>query len=85
VAGLVIVQIGLGIAAYLARLGSAGDPQPLEPMISLTVAHLAVGALTLAAALTLALRCNRVLSSRNESAVGEVSGADFSSARRAAV
>jgi cytochrome c oxidase assembly protein subunit 15 len=84
-AGLVIVQIGLGIAAYLARLGAAGDPQPLEPMISLTVAHLTVGALTLAAVLTLALRCHRVLSSGNQNAVGEIRGAHFSSAPGATV
>lgn len=58
---LLIVQLGLGIGAYLARLASAGDPQPLEPMISLTVAHLVVGALTLAMLVTLMLRCHQVL------------------------
>lgn len=59
---LLVVQLGLGVAAYLARLGSAGDPQPLEPMISLTVAHLVVGALTLATMVVLTLRCYQVLS-----------------------
>jgi cytochrome c oxidase assembly protein subunit 15 len=58
---LLICQVGLGIAAYMARLASAGDPQPLEPMVSLTVAHLAVGALILASILVLALRCYQVL------------------------
>jgi cytochrome c oxidase assembly protein subunit 15 len=58
---LLIIQLGLGIGAYLARLASAGDPQPLEPMISLTVAHLVVGALTLATMVTLMLRIHQVL------------------------
>jgi len=59
--GLLVVQICLGIGSYLARLASVNDPQPLEPMISLTVAHVVVGALTLAAAVVLALRCNQVV------------------------
>jgi heme a synthase len=59
--GLVLLQIGLGIAAYIARLASAGDPQPLEPMVSLTVAHVVVGALTLATVLVLTLRCHQVI------------------------
>jgi len=58
---LLICQLSLGIAAYLARLASAGDPQPLEPMVSLTVAHLAVGALILASILVLGLRCYQTL------------------------
>jgi cytochrome c oxidase assembly protein subunit 15 len=58
---LLICQISLGIAAYLARRASVNDAQPLEPMVSLTVAHLAVGALTLATILVLALRCHQVL------------------------
>ena len=60
-AALLVVQVGLGIGAYFARVASAGDPQPLEPMISLTVAHLAIGALTLAMIVTLTLRCYQVL------------------------
>ena len=59
--GLLVCQIGLGIGAYVARLASVNDPQPLEPMISLTVAHVVVGALTLAAVLVVALRCHQVL------------------------
>jgi cytochrome c oxidase assembly protein subunit 15 len=61
---LLVIQLGLGAAAYLARLASATDPQPLEPMISLTVAHLVVGALTLAAVLVLMLRCHQVVAPR---------------------
>jgi cytochrome c oxidase assembly protein subunit 15 len=59
--GLLVIQIGLGIWSYLARLAAVNDPQPLEPMISLTVAHVVVGALTLASAVVLALRCNQVI------------------------
>ncbi len=65
---LLIIQLGLGIAAYLARLASAGDPQPLEPMISLTVAHLVVGALTLAMMVTLMLRSHQVLAPARQTA-----------------
>lgn len=63
-AGILLIQLLLGIGAYVARLASIGDPQPLEPMISLTVAHVAFGALTLAATLVLALRAFRVCSPR---------------------
>lgn len=62
---LVVLQLGLGIAAYFARLASAGDPQPLEPMISLTVAHLMVGALTLATMIVLTLRSHKALAALN--------------------
>ena len=58
---LLVLQVALGIAAYIARVKSAGDPQPLEPMISLTVAHVVVGALTLATMIVLMLRSHRVL------------------------
>jgi heme a synthase len=84
--GLLIVQLCLGIGAYAARVASAGDPQPLEPMISLTVAHLVVGALTLATMVVIALRCYQVLEPKSEKSA-EVIGARelHSSARGAAV
>ena len=59
---LLSCQVALGILAYVARLKSRFDAQPLEPMISLTVAHVVVGALTLASLLVLTLRCWRTLS-----------------------
>src|SRR5262249_56630616 len=62
--GLLVIQLGLGVAAYLARLASASNPQPLEPMISLTVAHLVIGALTLATLVVLTLRCHQVITPR---------------------
>ena len=67
VLGLLICQLNLGLFAYVARLRSYGDPQPLEPMITLTVAHVVVGALTLASVIVLALRCWRVLAPAQES------------------
>ncbi|HMG32909.1 MAG TPA: COX15/CtaA family protein [Blastocatellia bacterium] len=58
---LLSCQVTLGILAYAARLKSYNDPQPLEPMITLTVAHVIVGALTLASVVVLGLRCWRTL------------------------
>jgi len=81
---LVLVQAGLGVAAYFARLAAAGDPQPLEPMISLTVAHLVVGALTLASVLVLCLRSHRALSVQGLK-MTDVTAVEFRSPRRAAV
>jgi cytochrome c oxidase assembly protein subunit 15 len=56
------LQLVLGILTYLARRASPDDPQPLNPMISLTVAHVACGALLLALAVILGLRALRLLS-----------------------
>lgn len=83
---LLIVQLGLGFGAYVARLASAGEPQPLEPMISLTVAHLVVGALTLAMMVTLTLRCYQVLAPARQPVLGAAESLNVhSSASGAAV
>lgn len=58
---LLVVQLFLGVAAYLTRLGSPSDPQPLHPMIGITVAHVACGALVFATTIVLTLRTYRVL------------------------
>jgi len=58
---LLIVQLGLGVAAYLTRAASPFDPQPLTPMVAVTVAHVACGALLFAATIILTLRAFRVL------------------------
>ena len=65
---LLFVQVALGIGAYVARIRSVGDPQPLEPLISLTASHVVVGALTLATMIVLMLRCHRALASSGERA-----------------
>lgn len=59
-----IVQLSLGIAAYVTRLKSPEDPQPLNPMISITVAHVACGALVFVSTIILTLRTYRVLPAR---------------------
>lgn len=83
---LLVIQICVGIAAYLARLGSIRDPQPLEPMISLTAAHVVVGALTLAATVVLALRSYQVLAPGRAQAIKAVGASGLhSTARGAAV
>src|SRR3977135_3360582 len=58
---LLALQLLLGIAAYLTRLASPNDPQPLNPMIAITVAHVACGALVLGTTIVLTLRSFRLL------------------------
>ncbi|HKY44369.1 MAG TPA: COX15/CtaA family protein [Pyrinomonadaceae bacterium] len=58
---LLVVQLSLGIAAYMTRLGSPNDPQPLNPMVAITVAHVACGALVFVTTIVLTLRTYRVL------------------------
>jgi len=58
---LLVVQLCLGLAAYLVRARSPKDPQPLNPMINVTVAHVACGALVFATTIVLTLRTYRVL------------------------
>jgi len=62
---LLVVQLSLGIAAYVTRLASPNDPQPLNPMISITVAHVACGALVFVSTIVLTLRTYRVLPRRS--------------------
>jgi heme a synthase len=83
---LVLVQVGLGIFAYYARVASKSDPQPLEPMISLTASHVVVGALILATLVVLTLRCYRVLIPQSEivKASGDAAK-DLTASRRATV
>ena len=74
---LLVVQLFLGLAAYLTRLSSPNDPQPLNPMISITVAHVACGALVFATTIVLTLRMYKVLpaSEMTSQLSGETSGA----------
>ncbi|HET9712006.1 MAG TPA: hypothetical protein VFP64_08995, partial [Pyrinomonadaceae bacterium] len=60
---LLVVQLILGITAYLTRLRSPADPQPLNPMITITVAHVACGALVFVTTIVLTLRTYRVFGS----------------------
>jgi heme a synthase len=57
---LLVLQLGLGFAAYLTRVIWGKDaPQPLPSMVCTTVAHVAVGALLLAATFVLAVQAHR--------------------------
>jgi cytochrome c oxidase assembly protein subunit 15 len=58
---LLVAQLFLGVASYMTRAVSPTDPQPLNPMISSTVAHVACGALVFATTIVLTLRTFRVL------------------------
>jgi cytochrome c oxidase assembly protein subunit 15 len=56
---ITFLQVFLGIAAYMSRLATADAPQPMPVMVGSTVAHVAVGALTLAASVVLAIQVFR--------------------------
>lgn len=58
---LLVVQLCLGLAAYIVRAASPNDPQPLNPMVGVTVAHVACGALVFATTIVLTLRVFKVL------------------------
>jgi heme a synthase len=58
------MQLLLGLAAYVTRQASPSDPQPLNPMIGITVAHVASGALVLATTIVLTLRLFKYLRAR---------------------
>jgi len=58
---LLVIQLFLGVAAYITRLHSPSDPQPLNPMVGITVAHVACGALVFATTIVLTLRVFKVL------------------------
>jgi cytochrome c oxidase assembly protein subunit 15 len=68
------VQLLLGVASYLTRLGSPNDPQPLNPMISITVAHVACGALVFVTTIILTLRTYRVLPATGVQGYSEYAG-----------
>ncbi len=56
---IAFAQVFLGIGAYMSRLATADAPQPVPVMVGFTVAHVAAGALTLAASVVLAIQLFR--------------------------
>ncbi|MEP6742084.1 MAG: COX15/CtaA family protein [bacterium] len=60
---LLVVQLFLGLAAYITRTASPNAPQPLNPMVGVTVAHVACGALVFATTIVLTIRVFKVLRS----------------------
>jgi len=57
--GVTMTQIFLGIAAYMSRIAYADAVQPMPVMVTFTVLHVAVGALTLATSVLLAILVRR--------------------------
>ncbi len=60
-AGLLGAQVFLGVGSYMMKLAARDAPQPLPPVVAVTTAHVAVGALVLAACLVLTLQTFRTL------------------------
>jgi cytochrome c oxidase assembly protein subunit 15 len=58
---LVIIQLSLGIGAYIVKIADRAAPQPLPPVVNMTTAHLAVGALVLVTSLYLTYQTHRFL------------------------
>ncbi len=56
---ITFLQVFLGIAAYMSRIATIDAPQPMPLMVGFTVAHVATGALTLAASVVLAIQVRR--------------------------
>lgn len=54
-----LVQVFLGIAAYMSRIATVDAVQPMPVMVTFTVMHVAVGALTMAASVVLAIQVCR--------------------------
>jgi len=59
--GITLSQVFLGIAAYMTRIAYADAVQPMPLMVTFTVLHVAVGALTLATSIALAILVRRNL------------------------
>jgi cytochrome c oxidase assembly protein subunit 15 len=63
---LIGVQLLLGAGAYWSRIYSAGFPQPIAVMVTLTVAHTVTGALVLAVTLATTLITYRMIRAGSE-------------------
>ncbi len=72
--GLLVAQLFLGVGAYMMKLAARNAPQPLPPVVNITTAHVAVGALVLATSVVLALHVFRFVASPGRvPALGEAS------------
>jgi cytochrome c oxidase assembly protein subunit 15 len=60
-----LTQVFLGIAAYMTRIAYADAVQPMPLMVTFTVLHVAVGALTMAASVVLAILVRRNVVARS--------------------
>jgi cytochrome c oxidase assembly protein subunit 15 len=68
--GITGLQIVLGIVAYLARISVRGVSEPTIGLVIFTVAHVAVGALTMAASVVMAIEVFRYVRPRERVARG---------------
>lgn len=59
--GLLLVQVLLGVGSYFMKLAARDAPQPLPPVVIVTTAHVAAGALVLAASLIVTLEVYRTV------------------------
>jgi cytochrome c oxidase assembly protein subunit 15 len=60
-ATLVMLQLSLGLGAYLAKMSGRSAPHPLPPVVNMTTAHVAVGALVLVTSLYMTYQTYRFL------------------------
>jgi cytochrome c oxidase assembly protein subunit 15 len=63
---LLIIQLSLGIGAYIVKTADRNAPQPLPPVVNMTTAHVAVGALVLVTSLYLTYQTHRFLTAPTE-------------------
>lgn len=63
--GITFCQVFLGIAAFMTRIAYADAVQPMPVMVTFTVLHVAVGALTMAASVALAILVRRNIPARD--------------------
>jgi len=75
---LLMLQVFLGISSYVVKMADRNAPQPLPPVVDLTTAHVAMGALALVTSLYLTYQTHRFLAPRAE--VAKVSSAPHGAA-----
>ena len=73
-AALVMLQLGLGMAAYMGRLAAGEAVQPLPWVVGITVTHVAAGALAFAASVTLTLQAHRLIENKLIQNKGRLAG-----------
>jgi heme A synthase len=73
VAGLLVLQIALGVSSYFMVIGSKTAPQPLPAVVAVTTTHVALGALLLASCLALTLTAYRLVSEPSRAPAQEIS------------
>jgi cytochrome c oxidase assembly protein subunit 15 len=60
--GLLVAQLFLGIGSLIMKIEARNAPQPLPPVVDITTAHVAVGALVLVTSLYLTYQARRFVS-----------------------